>query len=139
MRHPLTIACAAILTLSASWLTVSAAPPPSPPAKVTGTVALAQPGTIPSGAQVEIVLQDVSLADAPAVLITGRSFNTGGRQPPYSFELTYDPARIDPRHTYAVSARISERRKLLFTNDTRYTVITGGNPSHVDLALKPVP
>jgi putative lipoprotein len=139
MRHSLVIACAAILTLSASRQTVSAAPPPPPPAKVTGTVTLAQPGTVPSVAQVEIVLQDVSLADAPAVLIAARSFNTGGRQPPYSFELTYDPAKIIPSHIYTVSARISERRKLIFTNDTRYPVITGGNPSHVDLVLKSVP
>jgi putative lipoprotein len=139
MRYSLVIACAAILTLSASRQTVSAAPPPPSPAKVTGTVTLAQPGTVPNGAQVEIVLQDVSLADAPAVLIAARRFNTGGRQPPYSFELTYDPAKIDPRHTYAVSARISKGHKLLFTNDTRYPVITGGNPSHVDLALKSVP
>jgi putative lipoprotein len=40
----------------------------------------------------------------------------------------YDPAQIDPRMTYAVSARITEGNELLFISDTVYPVLTRGAP-----------
>jgi len=52
--------------------------------------------------------------------------------------LNFDPASIDPKHKYSVSARILVDGSLLFTNDKSYLVLTEGHPSLVDMMLKQV-
>ena len=113
-------------------------PEAAPLARVTGTVGYLQRIALLPSAQVKVQLVDVSRADAPAVVIAEQSFVTEGRQPPFAFELAYDPARIDARHTYAVQARIEGEGKLLFVSDKRYSVITGDAPSRVDVVLRMV-
>ncbi len=49
-----------------------------------------------------------------------------------------DPAKIEDRFSYAVSARIEDGGKLLFVSDKRYPVITRGAPTNVELVLRPV-
>src|SRR6056297_2674898 len=51
------------------------------------------------------VLQDVSQADAPAVEL-GRIEKDSPGNPPYEFEIEYDPEVIKPGHTYAVRASL---------------------------------
>jgi len=63
---------------------------------------------------------------------------SGGRQVPFSFEIPYDPARIDERMSYAVQARIEEGGELRFISDQHYAVITRGASTHVDLRLRSV-
>jgi putative lipoprotein len=77
---------------------------------------------------IEVTLADVSLADAPAKVISTQKIEAGGKQPPFAYELAYDPAQIDPKHTYSVSARITEGNQLIFTSDTVYPVLTRGAP-----------
>lgn len=43
---------------------------------------------------VEVVLQEVSRADAPATSIASQTIETQGAQVPIPFALTYDPAQI---------------------------------------------
>ena len=83
---------------------------------------------------VEVKLVDVSRADAPAITIGEQIIENPG-QVPIAFEIEYDPAAIDERFSYAVGVRISEGGKLEFINDTRYSVITRDNPTHVDMVL----
>lgn len=82
---------------------------------------------LPPGATVKVQLVDVSRADAPAIVINEKSLVTTGG-PPYAFELTYDPAKIDPSHSYAVQARIERDGKLIYINDARHGVLTRGEP-----------
>ena len=56
----------------------------------------------------EITLQDVSKADAPAEMISTQTIETEGAQVPIAYALKYDPARIDAKNTYAVRATITE-------------------------------
>lgn len=54
---------------------------------------------------------------------------------PIRFEVPYDPAAIDPKRTYSVSARIVADGTLLLVNDTRHGLLTRGAPQTADLVL----
>lgn len=75
--------------------------------KLSGTVAYRERIALPANATITVTLNDVSLADAPAKVISQTEFQSAGKQVPIPFELTYDRAQIDPRHRYAVSAKIT--------------------------------
>ncbi len=107
--------------------------------KVTGTVGYPQRIALPPGAVVKVQLVDISRADAPALLVGEQTLTAGGKQPPIAFAIPYDPAKIDARYTYAVTARIyDEGNRLIFINDRRYAVLTRGAPTHVDMILRAV-
>ncbi len=114
------------------------APTPTPVAKVTGSVTYLEKIALPSGAAVEVKLLDISKQDAPAVTIGEQVITTSGNQVPFSFEIKYNSATIDPRYTYAVRATITVDGKLWFTSDRTYPVITRDNPSTVEIVLKKV-
>lgn len=101
---------------------------------VRGTATYRERMALPPGAVLEVTLQDVSLADAPArVLGTARTENPGN--PPFSFEISYDPGQIDDRHTYAVRATIRVDDTLMFTTDTTYPVLTRGAGNEVEVVM----
>ena len=93
---------------------------------------------LPPGAELTVVLRDVSSADAPAEVLAATTRAIDGA-PPYPFVLRYDPAVIDARHTYAVRARVTLGDRLLMTTDTVAPVITQGAPSEVALVMHRVP
>lgn len=104
-------------------------------ARVTGTATYRERMALPPGAVLEVSLQDVSRPDAPADVIgTARQENIG--QPPFRFEIPYDPGRIEASHTYSVRARITHEGRQLFTTDQVYPVITQGRGQTVDVMLR---
>jgi uncharacterized lipoprotein YbaY len=105
---------------------------------VTGTMTYLQRMALPPDALIEVELQDVSLADAPAKTIADQKITLGNRQVPVPFELKFDPAKIDPKHSYSVRATILMEGRPRFVTDKAYPVITQGNPSHLELILKQV-
>jgi heat shock protein HslJ len=108
-----------------------------PPARVTGTVTWRQALPIPPDAVLTVRLVDTSRADAPAEVLSERTFSALSSTP-IRFELPYDPARIDPRFRYQVNARIEARGALRFISTTAHPVLTRGAPSHVDIVVEPV-
>ena len=60
---------------------------------------------LPPGAELEVQLQDISRADAPAQVIASVTMPLE-KSPPYAFSLQYDAASIDSRMRYGISARI---------------------------------
>lgn len=104
---------------------------------ISGTIMYLTRIALPPQATIHVELQDVSRADAPAVVIAKEMFALGGRQAPLPFTLKFDPAKIDPKHAYSVSARVMIGTELKFVTDKSYAVLTQGNPSKVDLILKP--
>ncbi|MCU0503999.1 MAG: YbaY family lipoprotein [Anaerolineae bacterium] len=107
--------------------------------KVTGTVTYRERVTLPPTARVIVELQDVSRADAAATIVATQTLDPAGKAPPYPFELTYDPAKIDQRNTYAVRATIRDGDKLLFTSTQAHLVITRGNPtSGIEIVMQQV-
>jgi len=115
-------------------------PPDSPAAtsSVSGTVTGRERIAMPENAILTVQLRDVSRADASAQVIAEQKIAFAGRQVPLPFLLPYDPAKIDPKHIYSISARITVDGQLRFLNTSAYRVITQGNPSKVDLLLHSV-
>ena len=107
----------------------------TPNASVTGSVTYRERLPLSPEATLIVELRDVSYADASGMLIARQTIPNPG-QVPITFKVEYNRDDIDPRNTYAISARIVESDgRLAFTDDTAYDVITGGNPRKVDMLL----
>lgn len=78
----------------------------------------------PPDAVFEATLQNVSRADAPAVVL-GRARIEPAGNPPYRFEIAYDDAAVRPGARYVVRATLRSGERLLFTTDTTYPVLDG--------------
>lgn len=100
-----------------------------------GTVAYRERMALPPGAIVEVKLLDVSLADAPSRTIA--ETRVSGRRIPARWTLRYDSRRIEPRHSYALQARITHQGQLLFITTERHSVFTGG-PDKTDIWVQRV-
>ena len=85
---------------------------------------------LPPGARVEVQLADVSLADAPAVVLASATV-TDAAASPVRYRLSYDPALIERGHRYALQARISLDDQLLFINDTHHAFEPGQSSADI--------
>ena len=104
-------------------------------ASVTGSVTYRERIALTPDATVHVQLRDTSYQDAPSMLIAEQVIHNPG-QVPINFKIDYNREDLEPRNTYSISARITgPDGRLLFINDTAYDVITGGNPSNVDILL----
>lgn len=115
---------AAIAALGLSLAGCATTPAPAEQSvTVSGKITYRARIALPPTAQIEVRLDDVSLADAPARNLARQAFAADGKQVPFAFTLTVDKSQIDPRRSYAVSARItSDDGKLMFIADTRNSV-----------------
>jgi heat shock protein HslJ len=105
---------------------------------LTGTVTYLQRIALPSGSVIEVQLQDVSRADAAAQIIASQTITTAGENVPIPFTLTYDPAQIDPRYTYALGVRITNDGQLRWITAEHTPVLTGGAPmTGVEVVVQP--
>lgn len=109
---------------------VPATPALAAPRTLRGTVAYRERMALPPGAIVEVKLLDVSLADAPSRTIA--ETRVSGRRIPARWTLRFDSRRIEPRHSYALQARILDGDRLLFITTERHSVFTGG-PDKTDI------
>lgn len=101
---------------------------------IQGTASYRERIALPPGAVLEVTLQDVSLADAPAMTLGSVRLTNPG-SPPFAFKIPYDPGAIDDRHSYAVRATIRVGESLLFTTDTMYPVLTRGADDEVEVIM----
>lgn len=105
---------------------------------LTGTVNKLDRSAIAPNAVIEVQLIDASLADAPSVTLAAQSINADNRQLPIPYELSYDPAAIDPARRYQVQARITVDGALTYISDTATPVLTGGAPTdNVEIMVVP--
>jgi uncharacterized lipoprotein YbaY/heat shock protein HslJ len=107
-------------------------------ARIIGTVAYRERVALPPTAAIEVTLEDVSRADAPASAIATTMAPTSGRQVPIKFEIAYDAASIDPRRRYAVRARITDGERVLFRS-AQVPVLTQGHGTQAAIMLTAVP
>ena len=103
-------------------------------AVVHGTAAYRERIAMLPGAVFEATLLDVSRQDTAAEELGSVRVSDPG-QVPIQFEISYDPAKIDDRHSYAVRARIVNGERVMFTTDRVYPVLTQGNGNIVDMLL----
>lgn len=121
----------------APWL-AGCATAPAEMRRVRGTVLLRERVELERGTVVIVRLQDVSRMDIPAVVLAERRIEAGDQQPPFGFEFSIAPERIDPRLHYTVAARVEQGSRLLFINDEAYPVLTHGASDTVRLLLRRV-
>lgn len=118
-------------------LTAAAALPGAAQAQahaIRGTAAYRERIALPPGAVLDVVLEEISRADAPATRIAEARIAVQG-QVPIVFVLPYDPALIAPHLTYAVRATLSHDGRALFRTDTIHPVLTRGHDRTVELRL----
>jgi len=102
--------------------------------RVTGSLEFYDQAALNSTAVATVTLEDVSLADAPAVVIAEEKITDPGPSP-IAYQLVYNLPDIDERRTYSVRAQIHDRGQLLFTSDTHAPVLTRGAGQTANLAL----
>ena len=131
----------AVLTSAVFLPMISIAQAPSPEQSspmITGTVTYRVRMALPANATIDVRLEEVSRADAPAAIIAENIFAAGGKQVPIPFQLTYSPGDIQAGHRYQVRAQIMVEDELLFVTTRAYPVLTNGAPSMVNMVLQPV-
>jgi uncharacterized lipoprotein YbaY len=101
---------------------------------ISGTVSYREGVAMPPGAVLTISLLDTSRADAPSELVAEVVLDDPGNGP-IDFELAYDPAVIDDRHTYAVRTTIEVDGALRWTSTSAHLVVTNGQPTRVEVPL----
>ncbi|WP_230169367.1 YbaY family lipoprotein [Roseomonas sp. CECT 9278] len=101
---------------------------------ITGTATYRERIALPPGAVLEVELRDTSRADAPAPRLAGTRVEATG-QVPIRFTLRFDPARIDPRGSYTLVARLSVDGQLRFRGDTAHPVLTHGAGTTAEILL----
>jgi uncharacterized lipoprotein YbaY len=103
---------------------------------LTGTVTYLERVALTPDAVITVDLLDASTGTMTS--IATQQVNAEGRQVPIPFELTYDPAAIDPAGTYLLSAFIEEGGFTTFATQTGVPVLTNNAPtSNVELILSP--
>lgn len=105
---------------------------------ITGSVTYLVRMALPANAAIDVRLEDVSRADAPATVVAENIFAAAGKQVPIPFQLPYSARDIQASHRYSMRARITVEDKLIFTTTQAYPVITAGAPTTVNLVLQPV-
>jgi len=105
---------------------------------VSGSATYRQRIAMPPDAVLTVRVEDVSRADAPALVLAEIREPFGTRQVPITFSLHVPSEAIDPRLSYAVRATITVDGQLRFTTTRSYAVLTHGAPNNVDLVLDAV-
>lgn len=108
--------------------------------KITGVVLYRQRVALPPDAIVEVTLEDVWPANAPAKPIARQRIPTGGKQIPIPFNLFYQTSVIMPEHHYQIRARIEQGGRPLFVSTRPYPVFNSGEgPGNVEIMVDQVP
>ncbi|GLZ87092.1 hypothetical protein Pres01_31430 [Metapseudomonas resinovorans] len=126
------------LILAGSLLAACAGQPTEQTSHLEGEVFYRQRIALPPAATLSVSLQDVSLADAPAVELARQQGPIQG-QVPLAFRLDYDPAKVQTNHRYAVSARIELDGRLMFISTEQHSVkLDGSDPQPLRIKVDPV-
>ena len=110
---------------------------PSYAQTITGEALIREKIMLPPDTIFTATLQDVSRADAMAIVL-GTTTITSPKSP-IQFSINFDESTINPSHAYNVRATIHQGSKLLYTTDTRYGVLTRSQGNNVSMILKKVP
>jgi heat shock protein HslJ len=104
---------------------------------ITGSAAVSSRQALPAEAVLTVQLQDVSRADAPALVLGETSVPLEGLTSPFRFRVAFDPAEIDERMSYALRATVRSGEELLFTTTGHVPVLTrDGGRFGVELNLE---
>lgn len=80
-----------------------------------GSVWLTDGESLPAGAEVVVVLEDVSVLDVAATMIAAKRFRASSA-PPYLFTLDYDPSVLQGRRHLSLRVRVERDQRLLYVS-----------------------
>ena len=106
-------------------------------ATLSGTVVRREPARLPVGTLLTVTLEDVSLADAPAVIVGQTQFEVKDQLTAIPFTLVYPVPAARPGSVYAARARLTLGDRLLFTTTQRNSV-DPLNPVPIELVVDSV-
>ncbi len=134
----ITLLAALALSLAACGFTRGSSAPAVPiPSELTGTVVYRERTFLSTDTQLRVRLEELATrADAPPQFIAETTIPRAG-QSPIPFRITLAKGVIDPRRAYTLTARIERGDRLLFINEPPLRVLTGGNPSRVEILVAP--
>jgi putative lipoprotein len=89
---------------------------------------------LPPQAVLYVQLVDVTPDQPPLILIERRIDEPG--QPPIAFELPYNPALVEPTHSYEVMARIEVEGEIMFLAPGSDPVLTQGGGDMVGITAQ---
>jgi uncharacterized lipoprotein YbaY/heat shock protein HslJ len=101
---------------------------------ITGKASYRERLAVPGDAVFEVMLLDVSRADAPAPVVAKQTSSPAGAMP-FAVRVPYDPSKIDPKRRYSVRATLRSG-PMRWSTDAVYPVLTHGAGKTVDLLLK---
>lgn len=83
-----------------------------------------------------VKIEDVSLADASAVVLNEVTVPLDGRAPPYRVRMEVPSSSIKQNHRYSARAEIRDSEgKLRFTTDTHHGVLTMGQAAGATIVM----
>ncbi|MBD2020610.1 YbaY family lipoprotein [Leptolyngbya sp. FACHB-36] len=107
-------------------------------ANLSGTLTYPSTTRLPPDAVAYVTLVDVSPRQDTSGGMIARQILSNLGSAPVSFQMNYDRKKICADCSYAIQAQIVVKGKVLFRNASAYPVLTRGNPSIVNILLKPV-
>jgi len=105
---------------------------------IRGSATYRERMALPPGTTLEVELIDVSKADAPAVVLASESVPVV-RQVPIPFAVSFDPAAIDQKNRYALTARLVKDGATLFRSTATTPVLTQGAGEAAEILLVQMP
>ncbi|HVY23772.1 MAG TPA: YbaY family lipoprotein [Steroidobacteraceae bacterium] len=125
-RLPLLLIACIALALSGCSVRKSSA------TAITGTIIYSTPVDFSGGAQLQLLLLDVS-AEGASPQVADTTTDIGHL--PYQYSLPYDASKINAAHRYTISARIYVNKSLQYATDSSNEVLTQGRGNHADFAV----
>lgn len=105
---------------------------------VTGSIVYRDRMALPDDARITVSLSDVSLADAPAKILSSVTFDAEGKQVPIMYKVPYTVDQVRAADRIAITATITIDGKLVYTTTTMHEVLTHGQPSRKDIIVERV-
>ncbi len=110
-------------------------------AALSGTVSYKERIALPPEAIIEIILLDTSRENANKARLARQIIMTQGKQPPFAYELRYDPRGIEEDGSYTVAARALIDDEVRFISQPHRADLSHPEKKNtvIDIVLRPVP
>ena len=101
--------------------------PAAPPARLSGAVTFRERPALPPGAVLTVRLIEAAGPGARSSVVATTSATLDG-DPPFAFELGYDPARLQPGRVHRLEANVAVDDRIRFRGARSLSTLAAGPP-----------